>query len=161
MDEHPRQFQEGNLHLFRQSKVPSALGTAQPEEWTVTDADWKTSPRLAEDYTPGYGRTPTQVSFIQTLHGYLRALRRLRRQVPVLYRWRGPKEHAGASAELLRSIYRHDFTVMGRIMGKLSGSRPLTIEVIKEWFSTTFTSAPSAVAVPFSVPLASTPPKSP
>jgi Fe-S oxidoreductase len=37
-------------------------------------------------------------------------------------------------AELLRSIYRNDFTTVGKIFGKLAGGRKLTKEVIKEWF---------------------------
>ncbi len=37
-------------------------------------------------------------------------------------------------AELLRSVYRNDFTTAGKIMGKMAGARKLTKEVIKEWF---------------------------
>ena len=45
-----------------------------------------------------------------------------------------PKNMPVLRAELLRSIYRHDFTAMGKILGKIAGARPLTIDVIKEWF---------------------------
>jgi Fe-S oxidoreductase len=38
-------------------------------------------------------------------------------------------------AELLRSVYKNEFTRAGKILGKLAGSRPLTYDVIKEWFS--------------------------
>ena len=37
-------------------------------------------------------------------------------------------------AELVRSIYRGEFTTAGKILGKLVGGRKLTEEVIKEWF---------------------------
>jgi Fe-S oxidoreductase len=37
-------------------------------------------------------------------------------------------------AELLRSIYRKDFTALGKVFGKLAGGRELTVDVIKEWF---------------------------
>jgi Fe-S oxidoreductase len=37
-------------------------------------------------------------------------------------------------AELLRSIYRKEFTAAGKIMGQMVGARDLTPEVIKEWF---------------------------
>jgi Fe-S oxidoreductase len=37
-------------------------------------------------------------------------------------------------AELLRSVYRKDFTAAGKILGSLAGGRELTPEVIKEWF---------------------------
>ena len=45
-----------------------------------------------------------------------------------------PKNMPVLRAELLRSIYRNDFTTAGKILGKLAGGRKLTIDVIKEWF---------------------------
>ena len=38
-------------------------------------------------------------------------------------------------AELLRSVYRNDFTTAGKILGKVAGARPLTLDVLKEWWS--------------------------
>lgn len=38
-------------------------------------------------------------------------------------------------AELLRAVYRHDFTLAGRLLGRLGGGRKLTPAVVKEWFS--------------------------
>jgi len=45
-----------------------------------------------------------------------------------------PKNMPVLRAELLRSVYRRDFTTAGKIMGKLAGARDLTPEVLKEWF---------------------------
>jgi Fe-S oxidoreductase len=45
-----------------------------------------------------------------------------------------PKNMPVLRAELLRSIYRNDFTTAGRILGKLAGGRELTVDVLKEWF---------------------------
>ncbi len=45
-----------------------------------------------------------------------------------------PKNMPVLRAELLRSIYRREFTTAGKIMGKMAGARELTPEVIKEWF---------------------------
>jgi len=45
-----------------------------------------------------------------------------------------PKNMPVLRAELLRSVYRHDFTTAGKIMGKMAGARELTIGVLKEWF---------------------------
>ncbi|MFH1530635.1 MAG: sulfate reduction electron transfer complex DsrMKJOP subunit DsrK [Pseudomonadota bacterium] len=45
-----------------------------------------------------------------------------------------PKNMPVLRAELLRSVYRNDFTTAGKILGRLAGGRPLTIGVIKEWF---------------------------
>ncbi len=45
-----------------------------------------------------------------------------------------PKNMPVLRAELLRSVYRHDFTTFGKILGRWAGARPLTPEVLKEWF---------------------------
>jgi Fe-S oxidoreductase len=45
-----------------------------------------------------------------------------------------PKNMPVLRAELMRSIYRNDFTTAGRIMKRMAGARKLTKEVIKEWF---------------------------
>jgi Fe-S oxidoreductase len=45
-----------------------------------------------------------------------------------------PKNMPVLRAELLRSIYRQDFTTAGRILGSLAGGRELTEEVLKEWY---------------------------
>ena len=45
-----------------------------------------------------------------------------------------PKNMPVLRAELLRSVYRKDFTAFGKVLGKLGGGRELTIDVVKEWF---------------------------
>ncbi len=45
-----------------------------------------------------------------------------------------PKNMPVLRAELLRSVYRKDFTAAGKIFGKIAGARELTADVLKEWF---------------------------
>jgi Fe-S oxidoreductase len=45
-----------------------------------------------------------------------------------------PKNMPVLRAELLRSIYRNNFTLAGKILGSIAGGRELTKQVIKEWF---------------------------
>jgi Fe-S oxidoreductase len=50
-----------------------------------------------------------------------------------------PKNMPVLRAELLRAVYRNDFTAVGKIMakagfGKQIGARPMTLEVLKEWW---------------------------
>ena len=45
-----------------------------------------------------------------------------------------PKNMPVLRAELLRSIYRGEFTRAGKILGRFAGARDLTPEVIKEWW---------------------------
>lgn len=45
-----------------------------------------------------------------------------------------PKNMPVLRAELLRSVYRNDFTLAGKILGKMAGAREMTAAVLKEWF---------------------------
>ena len=45
-----------------------------------------------------------------------------------------PKNMPVLRAELLRSVYRKDFTTAGKLLGKFAGARKLDKDVIKEWF---------------------------
>lgn len=45
-----------------------------------------------------------------------------------------PKNMPVLRAELLRSVYRNDFTLAGKIFGKMAGAREMTVGVLKEWF---------------------------
>ena len=45
-----------------------------------------------------------------------------------------PKNMPVLRAELLRSVYRNDFTKAGKILGKLAGARPMSLDVLKEWW---------------------------
>ena len=46
-----------------------------------------------------------------------------------------PKNMPVLRGELLRSVYRNDFTKAGKILGRLAGGRELTYDVLREWFS--------------------------
>ena len=45
-----------------------------------------------------------------------------------------PKNMPVVRAELLRSVYRNDFTTAGKILGKIAGAREMTLDVLKEWW---------------------------
>jgi Fe-S oxidoreductase len=45
-----------------------------------------------------------------------------------------PKNMPVLRAELIRSVYRNDFTKFGKIFGKMAGARPMTLDVLKEWW---------------------------
>jgi len=45
-----------------------------------------------------------------------------------------PKNMPVLRAELLRSVYRRNFTTSGKVLGKLAGARELTEDVLKEWW---------------------------
>jgi Fe-S oxidoreductase len=46
-----------------------------------------------------------------------------------------PKNMPVLRAELLRSVYRGEFTTAGKLLGPIAGARRLDIDVLKEWWS--------------------------
>ena len=46
-----------------------------------------------------------------------------------------PKNMPVMRAELLRSVYRREFTIAGKLLGPIAGARKLDIDVLKEWWS--------------------------
>lgn len=45
-----------------------------------------------------------------------------------------PKNMPVLRAELLRAVYRKDFTLAGKVMGRMAGAKKLDFKVLKEWF---------------------------
>ncbi|MEE4359079.1 MAG: (Fe-S)-binding protein [Desulfococcaceae bacterium] len=45
-----------------------------------------------------------------------------------------PKNMPVLRAELLRSVYRNDFTTFGKLLGRVAGARPMTLDVLREWW---------------------------
>lgn len=45
-----------------------------------------------------------------------------------------PKNMPVLRAELLRSVYRNDFTLSGKLLGRLAGAREMTFDVLREWW---------------------------
>ena len=46
-----------------------------------------------------------------------------------------PKNMPVLRAELLRSVYRKEYTLAGKLLGKMVGARKLTLPVLKEWWT--------------------------
>ena len=92
-------------------------------------------PNWKEIILDGMRERLRQVPLVQALHGHLRALRRLRRQVPLLHRLRRSEEHAGAAgraAALGLPQRLHHLRQGPRPPGRRAASSPP--DVLKEWF---------------------------
>jgi len=131
----PVEFRPGTWCYPGKIKNVEALGLANPREWSPTDADWK----LPKDWK--------QIIF-EGLRERLEKYRSLKLFMDICVRCGAcadkchfylgtgdPKNMPVLRAELLRSVYRKDFTTAGKLLGKVAGARDLTEDVIKEWFS--------------------------
>jgi len=110
------------------------LGFPNPREWSPADEDWKLPDNWKEIIHEGFldllGR-------FRSLKIFMDCCVRCGACADKCHFYIGsgdPKNMPVLRAELLRSIYRKDFTTMGKILGKIAGGRELTIDVIKEWY---------------------------
>ncbi|GLI32876.1 sulfate reduction electron transfer complex DsrMKJOP subunit DsrK [Desulforhabdus amnigena] len=133
MDTKP-EFRPGTWCYPGKAKNLEILDLPNPREWSPTDEDWKLPPNWKEIIFEG-------------LRDYLDKYRSLRIFMDVCVRCGAcadkchffigsgdPKNMPVLRAELLRSIYRKEFTTAGKIFGKIAGARELTEDVVKEWF---------------------------
>jgi Fe-S oxidoreductase len=110
------------------------LNLPNPKKWQPSDADWKLPPNWKEIIFEG-------------MHERLKRFRSFKIFMDVCVRCGAcadkchfyigsgdPKNMPVLRAELLRSVYRRQFTRAGKIMGQMVGARDLDEKVLKEWF---------------------------
>jgi Fe-S oxidoreductase len=132
--EQPADFRDGTYSYPAAPKNLKYLGLPNPREWSPTDEDWKLPDNWKEIIMQG---------FKERLHKY----RSFRLFMDICVRCGAcmdkchffigsgdPKNMPVLRAELIRSVYRNDFTTVGRLLGRFGGGRELTLDVLKEWF---------------------------
>ncbi len=110
------------------------LGFPNPREWSPTDEDWKLPENWKEIIHEGL---KDRLERFRSLKVFLDICVRCGACADKCHFYIGsgdPKNMPVLRAELLRSIYRRDFTTTGKILGRLAGGRELTAEVLKEWY---------------------------
>ena len=130
----PVDLRKGSYIYPGKAKNLQVVDLPHPREWAVEDIDWS----LPEDW---------QRIVLEGMADRLTKYRSFKLFMDTCVRCGAcadkchfflgsgdPKNMPVLRAELLRSIYRKDFTAMGKIFGTMAGARPLTEEVIKEWF---------------------------
>ncbi|GAB4371286.1 MAG: (Fe-S)-binding protein [Acidobacteriota bacterium] len=110
------------------------LGFPNPRQWSPTDDDWKLPENWREIIHEGLRE---RLGRYRSLRVFLDSCVRCGACADKCHFYIGsgdPKNMPVLRAELLRSIYRRDFTTAGRILRRLAGARELTPEVLKEWY---------------------------
>ncbi len=127
-------FRPGTWCYGAKSKSLEALGMPNPREWTPTDDDWKLPSNWKEIVIEGLRE---RLDKFRSLRIFMDICVRCGACADKCHFFIGsgdPKNMPVLRAELLRSIYRREFTTAGKILGKVAGARELTEEVFKEWF---------------------------
>jgi Fe-S oxidoreductase len=133
--ETPVDFRKGTWCYSGKPNVLEYLGLPNRREWQPADADWKLPPNWKEILLEGIRE---RLLKFRSFHVFMDICVRCGACADKCHFFIGtgdPKNMPVLRAELLRSVYRREFTAAGKIMGKMAGARDLTPEVVKEWFS--------------------------
>lgn len=110
------------------------MGFANPREWSPTDEDWKLPENWRQIIHDGFKE---RLEKFRSLKVFMDTCVRCGACADKCHFFIGsgdPKNMPVLRSELLRSIYRNDFTTAGKILGTMAGGRKLTEEVLKEWY---------------------------
>lgn len=130
----PADMTKGNFCYSSKPKSLEYLGMPNSREWKPDEEDWK----LPEDWkTTILEGIRERLLKYRSFHIFMDICVRCGACADKCHFFLGsgdPKNMPVLRAELMRSIYRKDFTTAGKIFGSLAGARELTKDVIKEWF---------------------------
>ncbi|MEJ2478339.1 MAG: (Fe-S)-binding protein [Desulfobacterales bacterium] len=136
----PVAFKPGNYaYPAKKDKVEylnsqKGLHFPNAREWSPEDDDWKLPENWKEIIIDGLGE---RLEKFRSLKIFMDCCVRCGACADKCHFFLGtgdPKNMPVLRAELLRSVYRNDFTLAGKILGKLAGGREMTVGVLKEWF---------------------------
>lgn len=127
-------FSPGNYCYPAKAETMAKLGMPHPHDWSPAEEDWHLPDNWEEII---YKALNDRLAKYRSLKVFLDICVRCGACADKCHFYIGtgdPKNMPVARAELLRSVYRKDFTTAGRLLGKFAGARKLDKEVIKEWF---------------------------
>ncbi|MBG0775113.1 MAG: (Fe-S)-binding protein [Desulfovibrionaceae bacterium] len=132
--DHKPVFREGNFCYPAKPEVIEQIGFPNPRVWSPADEDWKLPENWFEIIHQGFKE---RLEKYRSFKVFMDICVRCGACADKCHFFMGsgdPKNMPVLRAELMRSIYRNDYTTFGKILGKLNGARPLTMDVVKEWF---------------------------
>ncbi|MEW6249105.1 MAG: sulfate reduction electron transfer complex DsrMKJOP subunit DsrK [Planctomycetota bacterium] len=130
----PVDFRRGTYIYPGKAKNLKVLDLPNPREWSITDADWKLPADWKRIVLDGMAERLARYRSFKIFMDICVRCGACADKCHFFIGSGDPRNMPVLRAELLRSIYRRDFTALGRIFGKLAGGRELTVDVIKEWF---------------------------
>ena len=117
---------------YHNKNLPGVFG--EPREWDPESDDWKLPENWKEIIITGL---KDRLDKFRSLKIFMDCCVRCGACADKCHFFLGtgdPKNMPVLRAELLRSVYRNDFTLAGKLLGKMAGARPMTFGVLKEWF---------------------------
>ncbi len=136
----PAVFKPGNYAYPAKKEIIAYLDKQQgvsfpnSREWSPEDDDWKLPENWKEIILQGIA---DRLDKFRSLKIFMDCCVRCGACADKCHFFLGtgdPKNMPVLRAELLRSVYRQNFTRAGKILGKMIGGREMTVGVLKEWF---------------------------
>ncbi|MDL2329370.1 (Fe-S)-binding protein [Desulfosarcina sp. OttesenSCG-928-A07] len=130
----PVEIRKGMYCYAANPKSVETLGLPNAHAWNPVDEDWKLPENWQQIISEGFRE---RLGKFRSFKVFMDICVRCGACADKCHFFIGtgdPKNMPVLRAELLRSVYRNDFTKVGKILGRLAGARPMTIDVLKEWW---------------------------
>ncbi len=132
--ETPVDFRHGTYSYPAAPKNLKYVGYPNPREWSPADKDWKLPDNWKEIILKGLKERLEKYRSFRLFLDICVRCGACADKCQFFLGSADPKNMPVLRAELIRSVYRHDFTTAGKLFGRMVGARDLTVEVLKEWF---------------------------
>lgn len=130
----PSDIRKGMYCYAANPKSLEALGFPYARSWNPMDEDWK----LPEDWQrilhEGFKERLDKFRSFKVFMDICVRCGACADKCHFFIGTGDPKNMPVLRAELLRSVYRNDFTAIGKILGRLGGAREMSEDVLKEWW---------------------------
>jgi Fe-S oxidoreductase len=127
-------FKHGTYIYPAKAKNLKYLDMPNPREWSPTDEDWKLPNNWKEIILDGMKERLDKYRSFKVFMDICVRCGACADKCHFFIGGGDPKNMPVLRAELIRSVYRGNFTTAGKILGRLNGARELTMDVIKEWY---------------------------
>ena len=130
----PTEIKEGMFCWGAKEKSLQTLDLPNARSWSPVEEDWKLPENWKETVLEGIAQ---RLERYRSFKVFMDICVRCGACADKCHFFLGsgdPKNMPVLRAELLRSIYRREFTKTGKILGRLAGGRELTLDVLKEWW---------------------------
>ncbi len=130
----PVNIRKGMYCYASNPKSVETLGLPNARQWNPLDDDWQLPDNWQQILHEGFKERLEKFRSIKIFMDICVRCGACADKCHFFIGTGDPKNMPVLRAELLRSVYRNDFTRMGKLLGSLAGARPMTLDVLKEWW---------------------------
>ncbi len=130
----PVVIKEGMFCHGSKPKSLEIVGFPNPRDWRPADADWKLPENWKEIILDGIAERLQKYRSFRLFMDICVRCGACADKCHFFIGTGDPKNMPVLRAELIRSVYRKEFTTAGKILGRMAGARELTVDVLKEWW---------------------------